>query len=244
MSFKLLLFAGVVTFGGGALYMVQGKQPSPAPASTAADFKVATAARTAVVRTVRLTGQTSARRFATITAPMLKGPETNRGLVLTELVKPGSFVKKGDEVAAIDAQATIDHIDDIKDTVKQAKADVLKRKSEQAIEAENLQRTLRLAKSDMEKARLDAKPAGILTAIERQLLELNVQQTEARYNELRKSVSEQQAAFAAEIRLLEITVQRHLRHLGRHEHDLPGYNVKASMDGLTVMQPIWRGGDM
>lgn len=241
MRYKLLLVVSVVVLAGGALYMAHGKQPAPKPLTP--DFKVATATATTVSRTVRLTGQTSARHYATIVAPMLRGPES-RGLVLVELVKPGSYVHKGQQIASIDAQSTIDHIDDIKDTVKQAEADVFKRKAEQAIEEETLRQTLRQAKSDMDKARLDAKPAGILTPIERQLLELNVQQTEARYRELQKSVAEKEASFAAELRILEITVERHKRHLGRHEHDLLGFTVKAPMDGLTVMQTIWRGGDM
>lgn len=242
MRFKLLLLPIAVTLGSGALYLLQGKQETPKPQLV--DAKVAKAVVTSIARTVRLTGQTSARRYANIVAPMLRGPEGNRNLILLKVVKAGSFVRKGEEVAAIDAQSTVDHIDDVKDTVKQASEDVLKRKAEQAIEFETLLRTLRQAKSDMEKARLDAKPAGILTPIERQLLELNVQQNEARYTELQKSVADQQASFAAELRILEITLERQKRHLERHEHDLPGFNIKASMDGLAVMQPIWRGGDM
>src|SRR5438105_2967093 len=158
MRLKILLLAAVVALGGGALYMLEGKQGTPKP--KASDFKVATAAITSIARTVRLTGQTSAKHYANITAPMLRGPEGNRGLVLLKLVKAGSLVKKGDEVAAIDAQSTLDHMDDVKDSVKQADADVLKRKAEQAIEAETLRQTLRQAKADMDKARLDAKPAG------------------------------------------------------------------------------------
>ena len=243
MRSKILLLAGVVVLSGGAVYLLQGKQTT-SPKTAAPDFKVAKATTASVARTLRLTGQTSARQYESIIAPMLRGPESNRALILMKLVKAGSFVKKGEEVAVIDGQATIDHIDDVKDNLKQAEADVVKRKAEQAIELETLRQTLRQAKSDMEKAKLDAQPAGILTSIERQLLELNVQQTEARYTMLEKSVAEKEKSFAAEIRILQITVERHRRHLGRHEHDLPAFNVIAAMNGLAVMQTIWRGGDM
>lgn len=242
MRLKIILPAAVLAAGGGALYMLQGKQQ--APQRPTPPLSPARAVTPSTSRTVRLTGLTSARKYATITAPMLRGPESNKGLILLSLVKAGSFVRKGEEIARIDAQSTEDHIDDVKDTVKQAESDVVKRKAEQAIESQNLQQTLRQAKSDMEKARLDAHPAGILTPIERQLLELNVQQTEARYRELQKNIAEQQASFAAEIRILEITALRQKRHLERHEHDLQFFTIKAPMDGLAVMQPIWRGGDM
>lgn len=241
MHLKIILIAAGVALGGGALYMLQGKQQTPN--AKAPDFKVAIATPTSIARTVRLTGQTSARRYENINAPRPRGPETNK-LVLLRLVKAGSFVRKGEVVATIDAQATEDHIDDVNDTVKQSEADVLKRKAEQAIEFETLRQTLRQAKADMEKARLDAKPAGLLTPIERDLLELNVQQTQARYDGLQKNLAEQQTSFAAEIRILEITAERQRRHIQRHLDDLPKFTIKASMNGLAVMQPIWRGGDM
>jgi multidrug efflux pump subunit AcrA (membrane-fusion protein) len=243
MRFKILAAAALLLLVAGALYMLQGKQQQT-PKPKIETFKVATAEVASIARTVRLTGQTSARRFANIVAPQLRGPESNKNLVLLELVKAGAFVRKGQVIARIDAQSTEDHIDDVKDTVKQADADVVKRKAEQAIELENLQQTLRQARSDRDKARLDAKPAGILTPIERQLLELNVQETEARYASLEKNLDEQKKSFAAEIRILEITAQRQRRHLERHEHDLVRFTVIAPMDGLAVMQPIWRGGDM
>ena len=244
MRLRILLLAAVLALGGGALYVVHGKQQAPKQNTPLSDFKVAKAVTGSLARTVRLTGQTSARKYVNITAPMLRGPESNRNLILLSLVKAGSFVRKGEEIARIDSQSTEDHMDDVKDTVTQAAADVVKRKAEQAIEFQNLEQTLRQAKSDMEKARLDAKPAGILTVIERQLLELNVQQTAARYQQLEKNLAEQQASFAAEIRILEITALRQRRHFERHQHDLLSFTINAPMDGLAVMQPIWRGGDM
>jgi len=241
MRLRILLLAAVLAMGGGALYMLQGKQQAPKSKTSA--FKVATVAPASIARTVRLTGQTSARHYVNINAPRPRLADSNR-LVLLTLIKAGTFVRKGEQIATIDGQFTADHIDDVIDLVKQADADVLKRKAEQAIEWESLQQTLRQAKADMEKASLDAKPAGILTQIERDLLELNVQQTEARYTELLKSVAEQKKSFEAEIRILDITAARQRRHLTRHQDDLKKFTIRASMDGLAVMQPIWRGGDM
>src|SRR5258708_8548466 len=204
MRLKILVALAVVMVAGGAFYLLQGKA-DVSPGKTP-DFKTAKVVAGPVTRPIRLTGQTSARKYANITAPILRGGEGGRGsLILLKLVKAGSRVKVGEEVASIDAQSTLDHIDDLADTVKQAESDVLKRKAEQAIQWETLQQTLRQAKADMDKARLDAQPAGLLTPIERQLLELNVQQTEARYKELQKSLSEQKTSFAADIQILQIT---------------------------------------
>jgi HlyD family secretion protein len=243
MRFKIIVPLAIATLAGGALFLLHGKQDAPQQTKSLG-FKVAKVSTGTITRTIRLTGQTSARKYANISAPIPRGGEGGRAsLILLRLVKAGSRVKKGDEVAAIDAQSTLDHIDDVMDTVKQAESDVLKRKAEQAIQWETLQQTLRQAKADMDKARLDAKPAGILTPIERELLELNVQQTEARYKELQKNTSEQQASFAAELRILEITAIRQRRHMERHRRDVVKFTMNAPMDGLAVMQPIFRGGD-
>lgn len=243
MKRKILYMAAFLALsGGGALYLLHGKQEPPKDPVSA--FKTVKLEPRTLERVLRLSGQTNARRYVNVNAPLLRGPETNRAMVLMKLVRAGAFVRKGDIVAQIDAQSTQDHIDDIFDTVKQATADVAKRKAEQAIEWENLQQTLRQAKSDMEKARLDAQEAPLLTSIEKELLELNVQETEARYKQLQQNLAQQKASFAAEIRILEITLERQRRHLQRHQHDLERFTVAAPMDGIAVMQTVWRGGDM
>jgi HlyD family secretion protein len=193
-------------------------------------------------RVLRLAGQTSARRYYNITAPMVTGGE-NRPLELTYLAKAGAAVKRGQLIAQLDAQSTADHVEDVADEVKQAKADMVRRKAEQDIEWETLQQSLRQAKSDAEKAKIDARQAGILTDIERELLRLNVEETDARYRKLLETVKLQRASFDAEMRILDLTRERQQRHHDRHAHDLALFTMKAPMDGLAVMQSIWRGGE-
>ena len=243
MRAKILLLLAIAGLGAGAAYLLSGKTQTPKPAPEI-NFQVAKAAPSTIQRVLRISGQTSARKYFNVTAPMLRGPEAGKALVLIKLVKSGAPVKKGDLIAQIDAQATEDHLDDIVDQVRQGNADIVKRKAEQAVEWETLQQTLRQAKSDYEKAKWDAKPAGILTDIERELLQLNVEETEARYKQLQENLKFQRSAFDAEIRILEITKERQQRHHDRHALDLVKYVINAPMDGLAVMQPIFRGGEM
>ena len=243
MRAKILLLLAIAGLGAGAAYLLSGKTQPPKPAAEN-NLQVTKAAPTTIQRVLRLSGQTSARKYFNVTAPMLRGPEAGKALVLIKLVKSGAPVKKGDLIAQIDAQATEDHLDDIVDQIRQGQADIVKRKAEQAVEWETLQQTLRQAKSDYEKAKWDAKPAGILTDIERELLQLNVEETEARYKQLQENLKFQRSAFDAEIRILEITKERQQRHHDRHALDLVKYVINAPMDGLAVMQPIFRGGEM
>jgi multidrug resistance efflux pump len=195
---------------------------------------------------LRLSGLTSARQFANINAPKLRGGPEGGGqaMILMKLAKAGSAVKKGQLIADIDSQSVKDHVDDVADMVRQAKSDIVKRQAEQAVEWETVQKNLRQSKADYEKAQLDARTAGILTDIERELLQLTVEETGARYKQLQKDLEYHRAANAAELRILEITRDRQERHLLRHQRDLVTYTINAPMDGLAVMQQMFRGGDM
>ncbi len=132
MRSKVVLVSALGALSIGAAYLLSGKTGSPKPA-VLNGAHLAKATVGSIERVVRLTGQTSARNFTTMNAPMLRGPESGKALVLMKLVKPGAFVKKGELIAQIDAQSTQDHLDDVADTVKQAESDIRKRKAEQQV---------------------------------------------------------------------------------------------------------------
>ncbi len=211
-----------------------GGPAAPAPATPQAP----------VAQTLRISGQTSARRFATIMVPEFAGPDSGRDLVLMKSAKPGSFVKKGDLVATFDPQSLRDHIDDMDDTVQQAENDVEKKRADQEVEWEALQQRLRVAKSDLEKAELELKSAEVKTDIERELLKLAADEARGAYQELAKDVASKKIADASELRMLQITAERHKVHRGNHVRDFAKFTMRAPMDGLVVMLQTWRGGEM
>jgi HlyD family secretion protein len=171
-------------------------------------------------------------QFANITAPSMRGPDSNREMVLLMTATPGSWVKKGTMIASIDSQSMQDHVDDLSDTIQAAKADIQKRQAEQSIEWDTLEQALRVTKAEADKARLDHGVAEIRTDIERQLLKLNLDEADARYKQALGDLNLKKASFAAEIKILEYTLERHTRQM------------YAPMDGLVVMSPIWRGNEM
>jgi multidrug resistance efflux pump len=153
-------------------------------------------------------------------------------------------VKKGSLVAEIDAQSMIDHVEDLGDTIETAQADIRKRRAEQTIELENLIQSVRQAKADLDKAQLDYNASETLTDIQRQLLKLTLDESQVRYKQLQADIADKKASHAAEIKILEYTLLRHTRHRDRHARDIKAFTIHAAMDGLVVMQQIWRGGEM
>jgi HlyD family secretion protein len=226
------------------IVLVLVRNRSAAPAQPSAAIRTAKVTTGPLERVLRLSGTTSARNFASISAPMMRGPDSGRALILISLAKSGSIVRKGDLVAQIDAQAIRDHVDDIDAQVHQAQSDIRKRMAEQQIEMENLRQNVRLAKANVDKARLDAGAAEIRTSIDRELLKLGVEEAEADYRELQQELAQQQIVHQSEIRILEYTRDRHARHRDRHRNDAEKFTMHAPIGGLVVMQSVWRSGDM
>lgn len=215
-------------------------QPAPAQAA----IRTARVATGTLERTIRLNGQTGARNFATVSAPILRGPESRGNMILLKVVPAGSRVQAGQIIAEIDAQSVLDHIDDVQDTVSASEVDVVKRRSEQQIEWYNLEQTLKVAKAEWEKAKLDYSAAEVRTDIERQLLRLALDEAEAKYRQSEKDLEFRREAQKAELGILDLTRKRHVRHRQRHEADLKRFTIKAPMNGLAVMATVWRSGDL
>jgi HlyD family secretion protein len=190
---------------------------------------------------IRVTGQTDAVKFANVAAPKLAGPEGERPLILTKLVEHGVFVRRGQLMGTIDAGALKDHMDDVWNWVEQTEVDIEKRRAEQAVESETIQQTLRVAKADWDKAKLDARTADLKTAVEREILQLNVEEAAARYQQLQRDVETKKRTHVHEIRILEYTKMRHMRHFKRHEVDLTHFTMSAPIDGRAIVQQQWSG---
>lgn len=236
-----LLLILLAVAGAAAWYLFRPAPQKIAPAA---------ATRTAVVRTgplqqtMRITGSTVAGNYANIAAPLLRSPEGGRALTLLELAKPGTWVKKGAVVAAIDSQSAKDHIDDVEDMVAAAEADIRKRKAEHAIEAESLRQAVTLAKSTLDKARLEAGASEIRTPLDQELLKLSVEEYEAAHKGAQKDLEIKLASQQSDLRLLDIAKIRQDRHLERHEIDMVRMTIRTPMEGLVVMMSVYRGGDM
>lgn len=230
--------------GGAVLaykYSTAKQAAAPAPAVFARTAKVTVGP---FERTLRIGGVTSARLYANVTAPRLRGFESRNQMELLSVAKNGTWVKRGDQLAQIDVGQVLDHIDDIKATIIQSEGDVKKREAEQAVDLENLNQTLRIAKANVDKARLDASAMEVRTDVERELLKLALEESEARYRQAQLDMPQKKIVFGAELKILEFTKERHVRHINRHLNDVKAYTITSPMEGMVVIQSTFRGGEM
>jgi len=242
-SRRWLVPAGLALIGllAGALYLAL--RTNQATQTGSADL-VRTVQATAgtLERVVRIAGQTAARNYVTVRVPSFRAPDSGRDLTLVKLADAGTFVKKGDIVAELDAQSLRDHIDDAQDQVLQAENAVLKQRAQQEVERETLQHNIRVAKADLDKARLDHAAGEVKTEIERELLRLAVEEAEAAYKQLQRDVAFKAAADAADLAILQVAVRKAQIHVDNHRNDLRSFVIRAPMDGLVVMHQTFRQG--
>jgi multidrug efflux pump subunit AcrA (membrane-fusion protein) len=175
----------------------------------------------------------------------MRGAEGARDMTLIKLVPGGTRVKKGDVIAQIDAQALVDHLDDVKAGVEQAQAAIEQRRAELAVDWENLQQTLRQDKAALDKAKLDYGARETRTAIDQEILKLALDEAQESYKQDQANLAFKEISQKIDLHLLEIARDRQIKHRDRHVEDLKKFTFTAPMDGLAVIQTTFtRNGEL
>jgi HlyD family secretion protein len=171
------------------------------------------------------------------------GPSGDFSLVLVNLVTPGKHVKKGEVVAEFDRQYQLNRLDDYKDSVVQLDANVKKMKADLSTAKEAHVQLVNSAKSDWDKALLDLKTAEVRSAIEAEKLKLAAEEAEAHYKQLVQETKLVEESQRAQILAAEIDRDKSKIEYDRAVANVDRMVMRAPMDGIVVMQSIWRGGD-
>ncbi len=213
-------------------------------AQTGAQLRTATVDTGALDHSLRVGGTISARNFAAIRAPRMRGPgDTGRqGLVLMNLAQAGEMVHAGQTVATFELKWLEDHIDDRRSAMVVSESQVEKRRAEQMIEQETDRQAAVTAKAEWEKAKFDLRTAEVRSEIEAEVLKNLAQQAEATYKQLEEEIELKKRVHEAELAALRITVGEDKLHLERHLRDFERMEVKSPVGGLVVMEPQFKGG--
>lgn len=165
-------------------------------------------------------------------------------LVLQDSAKPGSMVHKGDAVAEFDRQYMLLRLDDYKASVVQSEASLTTRKANLDISHSSHEQLVKAAKGTLEKARLDLKTIPVLSDIEAAKARLAFEQADAKYRQLLKEVPFVLASEAAATRVSELSLEQTKLEYKRAEMNADRMIAKAQIDGLVVMQSMFRSGEL
>ena len=164
-------------------------------------------------------------------------------LVLQDAAKPGALVKKGDPVAEFDRQYMLTRLDDYRASVIQTEASFKKLQSELAVAKKAHDQTIETAKGDLEKAKLTMRTAPVMGAIETERAKLALEEAQARYDQLLKEVKFMEDSLRAETKTAEIELQQSRIELRRAEANADRMVLRAPIDGMVVMQNMFRGSE-
>jgi multidrug resistance efflux pump len=164
-------------------------------------------------------------------------------LVLLQLAKPGSTVKKGDVVAEFDRQYQVLRRDDYRSAVVQMEANIKSMQAKLETNRKSLEVQVQAAKATLDKALLDLKTAEVRSAIEMERFRLAVEEARANHGQLEAQTRLLEVSQAAQIKATEIDISQARIELRRAEINADRMLVRAPMDGIVVMQSLFRGGD-
>lgn len=165
-------------------------------------------------------------------------------LLLKDVVEPGSFVKKGDIVAEFDRESMLTRLDDYRASMEMIEAGARILESDLEVQQKVHDQSIQSAKAALEKAQIDLKTVPVQSAIMTERLKLIAEHADARYKQLLNEVSLKQTQYDADRRMAEIERRQARLELRRAEANAERMLVRAPMDGLVVMQTIFRSGEM
>lgn len=189
----------------------------------------------------RLSGNTAAREFVNITAPLLRGPESDNPMVLVEIKEGGQPVKQGEVVASFDPQGMRDHLDDTRDGLQNRENVVAKSRAVLQLEKDRLRQKLLTAKATLDKARLDLRTVVVRSAIQAEIFRLAVEEAEALHKAVLDEVKLQGELQRATLRIDEIDRDLEVLHVKRHETDLTRLVLRSPTSGLMTIEQQRRG---
>jgi HlyD family secretion protein len=207
--------------------------------------------------TLRLSGSIAALNAVSLTAPRILGSRSgvNRGgdgggggggdfnLVLLSLAKAGTRVKEGDVVAQFDPQNQMQRLDDYRDTVVQMENRLKSGTAALDSTVEAQAQSVRSAKADWDKAKLDVQTAPVLTEIDVEKLKLSAAQAEETYQELDRQTASVRESQRAQLRILEFNLEQARMEQRRAEANVQKMTIHSPIPGFVVMASIVRNGE-
>jgi len=205
------------------------------------------AIRTAVVEqrdfisSLRLHGIVEAVESHAIAAPRLSGQGLGT-LIVTKLVASGSSVHRGDVLVEFDRQAQLRNVLDKQAEYRDLVEQIKKKQADQAAARAADETELKQAEDAQKTAELEVKKNEILSKIDAEKNELNLEQARATLQQLRETFDLKRQADLADLRVLEIQRDRAQAAVRWAEGNTEKMLIHSPVDGVAVINSVWKGG--
>lgn len=156
----------------------------------------------------------------------------------------GSRVKKGEVVAEFDRQYQETRLDDYRSTVEQGERNMKKVETELEVSRKSHEFQIEQARATVEKAKLDIKTTPVLSEIQAEVMKLQLSQAEENLKQLLAEVPYKRESERSQRRQSELDLATSKKELEMAERNVQRMRLTAPMDGMVVMQNIFRSGEM
>lgn len=192
---------------------------------------------------LRLKGTTEAVQSRAILAPLLEGQQVPT-LTIIHLTPGGRRVKRGDPLVEFDRQAQMrDFVDKQAEYSKLVDQVAGERAKESAARAKD-ETELKTAEDNLRKTELEIQKAEILSRIEAEKNQENLDEAKATFEQLRETFELKRKAAQAAIRILEIQRDRTQETMMHAQANADLMQIRSPLDGVVVLNTIWKQGTM
>ena len=235
-SLKALIVLAVLLLGAYLAVLRRRKSPDLTD-------KAVVALPASVASTLRLKGTTEAVHSRSILSPMLSGEHVG-ALTITKLAGSGTHVKRGDLLVEFDRQGQMRTFFDKQAEYENLVEEVIQEQATQDAARAKDETDLRQAENNVKDKELDMQKVELLSRIEAEKAQEHLEASKATLQQLRSTFDLKRQAARAAIRILEIRRDRTRSSMVHAEANADLMQVRSPMDGLLVLNVIWKEGKM
>jgi HlyD family secretion protein len=226
---KIAIWLIVLLLGGGGVYAAYRYT-----GTTEVEVAVTRVRRADFVISVRTRGDIRSARSTILTAPQVPG------LRIVNLADNGRPVKKGDVIVEFDGVQQEQNVIMRTTNVRSADGDIVQMKATQKMNDEQDAMTKMTSEYDLEKAKLDASKAEVLSAIEGEKNRIAVGVSEGTLQQVKASINAHQVGNDADLGRLTQRRDKAVRDLKLAEGYLSKMQLRAPADGIVNILPNFR----
>lgn len=219
-----------LAFGGAAVaaYRLTG--------TTEVDVPVAKVRRADFVISVRARGEIKSTRSVVLTAPQV--PDTR----IVKLAESGRPVRKGQVVVEFDAAQQEQNVLERSTTVRTNDSEIVQTKATHTIENEADSMNLMTAQYNVERAKLEASKAEIVSEIDGAKNRIQVGVSEGEQKQVETSIESRKVSHEADLERLAQKKDKSVRDVQQAKDYLSKMVIVAPIDGIVNVLPNFKSG--
>jgi len=191
-------------------------------------------------RIIRLTGRVNAVESYDVKAPRL-ARQMSSTMVITKILPTGTEVKRGDILVEFDRQDQLKNILDRQAEYDNLVHQIEKKRADQTAALAADETELKAAEVDVQTAEVERRKNDLIPEYEAAINRENLKEAKAKLKLLQETFSLKREAEAADLRILEIQLERARQVVFHEQNNLEKMTMHSPMDGLVVLVPMSKG---